>query len=112
MQLKGKSAVGGIAAGKVFVINKDDVIPRESYVNAEEAKSHLDHYLTVKKLALDELEKIKISMQKFDPAKAAIITGSENVMCSSLFPLYHKRRSKERTSLKSAARSEINGSPV
>jgi len=80
MVLNGKSAARGIAVGKVYVYKKTGLLPKENYVPKGEEQSHLDRYLAVKKEAFNELEKIKISMQKHDPQKAEIFSAHQEII--------------------------------
>jgi len=80
MVLNGKSAAAGIAVGKVYVYRNTGFLPEESYVPEGEEQSHLDRYLTIKKEAFDELEKLKISMQKHDPKKAEIFIAHQEII--------------------------------
>jgi len=80
MVLIGKSAAPGIAVGKVFVYRNTGFLPEESYVQEGEEQSHLDRYLAIKKEAFNELEKLKISMQKHDPKKAEIFIAHQEII--------------------------------
>jgi len=80
MLLKGKGAAPGIAVGGIYVYNKKFNIPTESFVPEGQQQAQLDHYLSVKKQALDELEGIKLSLQKIDPAKADIFIAHQEIV--------------------------------
>jgi phosphotransferase system enzyme I (PtsI) len=78
--LTGKGAAPGIAVGSVYVYNKKFNIPAESLVSDGERQAQLDRYLEVKKQALDELEGIKLSLQKIDPRKADIFIAHQEIV--------------------------------
>jgi len=80
MVLNGKRAAPGIAVGRIYVYRNTGFLPEESFVPKGEEQSHLDHYLTVKKEALDELEKLKLSMEKHDPKKAEIFIAHQEII--------------------------------
>jgi len=80
MVLTGKRAAPGMAVGAVFVYKNTGLLPKESYISKGEEQSHLDRYFAVKKEAFEELEKIKISMQKHDPQKANIFTAHQEII--------------------------------
>ena len=80
MLISGKGSAPGVAVGRVFVYKKNNYIPSESFVPAGEEQSQLDHYQTVKKQALDELEKIRLSMQEHDPSKAEIFRAHQDIV--------------------------------
>jgi phosphotransferase system enzyme I (PtsI) len=80
MVLIGKRAAPGIAVGRVYVYKNTGFLPEESFVPEGEEKAHLDRYLAVKKEAFDELEELKISMQKHDPQKADIFTAHQEII--------------------------------
>ena len=80
MLLSGKKAAPGIAVGRVFVYKKNNSVPAEDFVPAGEEQSHLDRYLAVKKQAMDELEEIRLSMQKHDPEKAEIFKAHQDIV--------------------------------
>ena len=80
MVLNGKRAAPGIALGRIYVYRNTGFLPEENFVPKGEEQSHLDRYLTVKKEAFDELEKLKISMQKHDPKKAEIFIAHQEII--------------------------------
>jgi phosphotransferase system enzyme I (PtsI) len=80
MILNGKCAAPGIAVGRIFVYKKNLFLPKENFIPDGEQQSHLDHYLSVKKEALDELEGIKAAMQKHDPQKAEIFMAHQEII--------------------------------
>jgi len=79
MILNGKSAAPGIAAGKIFIYNEKFIIPAETLVPSGQEQTHLDRYQFIKKQVLDELEVIRLSMEKTDPAKAAIFDAQKEI---------------------------------
>jgi phosphoenolpyruvate-protein phosphotransferase (PTS system enzyme I) len=80
MVLSGKRAAPGIAVGAVFVYKNTGLLPKENYIPKGEEQSHLDRYQAVKKEAFEELEKLKISMQKHDPRKADIFNAHQEII--------------------------------
>ncbi|MCL2800754.1 MAG: phosphoenolpyruvate--protein phosphotransferase [Treponema sp.] len=80
MELQGKGAAPGVAVGRVYVYNKKISIPAERFISAGEEQSHLNRYLSVKEQALEELEKIKVSMSKVDPSKAEIFGAQKEII--------------------------------
>ena len=79
MVLQGKSAAPGAAFGRIFIYNEKPNTPVESFIASGEEQSHLEKYLTVKKQAIEELNKIKISMEKTDPVKASIFDAQKEI---------------------------------
>jgi len=79
MVLKGKSAAPGAAAGRIFIFSEERYIPAEGLIASGEEKQHLDRYLKIKKQAMDELEKIRLSMEKTDPVKAPIFNAQKEI---------------------------------
>jgi len=79
MVLKGKSAASGIAAGSVYIYNDDIVTPVESFISSGEEQAHLDRYLSVKNQVIAELESIRLTMEKIDPAKALIFEAQKEI---------------------------------
>jgi len=80
MILKGKRAVPGIAVGSIYIYNKEFNIPAESFILTGQEKSHLEQYNLVKKQALDELEEIRLSVEKIDIRKAEIFTAQKEIV--------------------------------
>ncbi|WP_461247325.1 phosphoenolpyruvate--protein phosphotransferase [Treponema sp. R6D11] len=80
MVLNGKSAAHGIAVGKIYIYKNTGFLPKESYVQEGEEKSHLDRYKKIKKEAFAEIEKLKIAMQKHDPKKAEIFIAHQEII--------------------------------
>ena len=80
MVLNGKSAAPGAAVGRIYVYKRNLFTPVESSIPAGEEQSHLYQYLSVKKQALQELEKLKTSMQKRDPEKAEIFIAHQEII--------------------------------
>jgi len=80
MVLHGKGAVPGAAVGSIYIYNEKFNIPAESFTSAGQQQSHLDRYDSVKKQALEELEEIRLSLYKVDPAKAAIFDAQKEIV--------------------------------
>ena len=66
--------------GKIYIHSKKVNIPVESFISAGVEKSHLEHYLAVKEKAHEELEKLKLFMQKHDPEKAKIFKAHMDIV--------------------------------
>jgi len=80
MILKGKGVAPGIAVGHIYVYDEKFVIPSESLVPQGEEQAHLDRYYSIKKEALDEIDKIKYSVESVDPIKAEIFTAHKEIV--------------------------------
>jgi phosphoenolpyruvate-protein phosphotransferase (PTS system enzyme I) len=80
MILKGKGVAPGIAVGHIYVYDEKFVIPSESLVPQGEEQAHLDRYYSVKKEALNEIDKIKSSVESVDPIKAEIFTAHKEIV--------------------------------
>jgi len=79
MVLKGISAAPGIVTGSIHIYNDDVITPSESFVSSGEEQAHLDRYLSVKKNVIEELETIRLSMEKVDAAKALIFEAQKEI---------------------------------
>ncbi|MCL2443157.1 MAG: phosphoenolpyruvate--protein phosphotransferase [Treponema sp.] len=64
----------------IFIYNEKFHIPAESFIKAGQELSQLSRYQSVKKEALDELEKIRQGMLKTDPARAAIFDAQKEIV--------------------------------
>jgi len=80
MILQGKSAAPGIAVGGIFIYNKKYNIPPETVIKPGQEQSHLDKYVSIKRKALDELERIRLSMLVVDPKKADIFDAQKEIV--------------------------------
>jgi len=80
MLLQGKGAAPGAAVGSIYIYNEKFSIPAERLVDAGQEQSQLDRYLAVKKHALNELEGIRLSMEKVDPVKALIFDAQKEIV--------------------------------
>jgi phosphotransferase system enzyme I (PtsI) len=80
MKLNGKVAAPGAAVGRIYIYKKNLNLPVESFVSEGEEQSQLDRYFIVKKQALDELEKIRLSIQKHDKIKAEIFKAHQEIV--------------------------------
>jgi phosphoenolpyruvate-protein kinase (PTS system EI component) len=65
--LKGNGVSGGIALGNIYIYKISPIESKETFCTPEEVQAQLDRYENVKKQALEELEKIRIDMEKDDP---------------------------------------------
>ena len=79
MVLRGKSAAAGIVTGGIYIYNSEIFTPSESFIPSGEEQAHLDRYQFVKKLVIEELEAIRLSMEKLDPAKALIFEAQKEI---------------------------------
>ena len=66
--------------GKIYIHNQNFIIPAERYAGAGEEQSQLDHYLSIKKEAIDELELLYLSVQKEDHEKAMIFKAHQEIV--------------------------------
>jgi phosphotransferase system enzyme I (PtsI) len=80
MLLKGTGAASGFALGRVFVYKKNIFSPKEGFIPKGEEQSHLDRYLSIKKEAIRELEKLKSTIQKHDSKKAEIFIAHQEIL--------------------------------
>jgi phosphotransferase system enzyme I (PtsI) len=80
MILNGKGVAPGITVGRIYIHDNNFRIPAESFVPEGGEQSELDNYFSVKNKALDELEKIRLSMQKHDPKKAEIFKAHMEIV--------------------------------
>jgi len=80
VKLNGKVAAPGAAVGRIYVYKKNLNLPVESFVGEGEEQSQLDRYFLVKKQAHDELEKIRLSVQKHDKKKAEIFKAHQEIV--------------------------------
>jgi len=77
--LNGKTAAPGAAVGRIYIYNEIYKLPVETFIPAGEEQSQLDRYFKIKKQAIDELEKIRLSMEKTDPVKASIFDAQKEI---------------------------------
>jgi phosphotransferase system enzyme I (PtsI) len=80
MKLDGKAAAPGAAVGRIYIYKKNINLPVENFVSEGEERPQLDRYFRVKKQALDELEKIRLSVQKHDKKKAEIFKAHQEIV--------------------------------
>jgi phosphotransferase system enzyme I (PtsI) len=80
MKLQGKGAAPGFAIGQIFIYNEKFDIPAEKLVSPGEEQAHLDRYYSIKKEVLDELEKIRLSMESVDLLKAEIFNAHKEIV--------------------------------
>jgi len=79
MVLKGKSAAPGIVTGSIHIFNDETITPSQSFIPSGEERIHLDRYQSVKKQVIEELETIRLSMEKVDAAKALIFEAQKEI---------------------------------
>ncbi|MCL2808526.1 MAG: phosphoenolpyruvate--protein phosphotransferase [Treponema sp.] len=79
MVLNGKGAAPGAAVGGIFIYNEKFHIPSEAVVPSGEEQVHLDRYKLIKNQVLNELDEIKLSVQKIDPGKASIFEAHKEI---------------------------------
>ncbi|WP_461256159.1 phosphoenolpyruvate--protein phosphotransferase [Treponema sp. R80B11-R83G3] len=80
MILKGKGIAPGIAVGHIYIYDEKFDIPCESFVPSGQEQAHLARYYSIKKEALDEIEKIRLSVASVDPVKAEIFTAHKEIV--------------------------------
>ena len=80
MVLQGKGAAPGAAVGSIYVYNEKFSIPAEQFADVGQEQSQLDRYLIIKKHALNELEGIRLSVEKVDPGKAQIFDAQKEIV--------------------------------
>jgi len=66
--------------GHIYVYDDKFDIPCESIVPAGEEQAHLARYYSVKKEALNEIEKLRSSVESVDPVKAEIFTAHKEIV--------------------------------
>jgi len=80
MILQGKGTAQGFAVGRIYVYNEKFNIPAESTVAVGKEQAQLDRYYSIKKEALNELDKFKNSMMNVDPLKAGIFDAHKEIV--------------------------------
>jgi phosphotransferase system enzyme I (PtsI) len=80
MKLQGKGVAPGFAVGQIFIYNDKFDIPAEKTVIPGEEQAHLKRYYSIKKEVLDELERIRLSMESVDPVKAEIFNAHKEIV--------------------------------
>jgi len=80
MILQGKGTAQGFAVGRIYIYNEKFSIPAESTVSLGKEKAQLDRYYSIKKSALEELDKIKSSLEDVDPLKAEIFDAHKEIV--------------------------------
>ena len=78
--LQGTSVSPGIAIGKIYIYSAADFDIKESFCSPGEEQIHLERYETAKKQAFEELEEIKLTMEKDDPQKAGIFRAHQDIV--------------------------------
>ena len=79
MILIGNGVSPGIAVGKIHIHGKFHIKPEEGFCDRGEERTQILHYETVKKLAIDELEKIRLNLEKRDREKAGIFRAHQDI---------------------------------
>ncbi|GBU29163.1 phosphoenolpyruvate-protein phosphotransferase [Treponema sp. R8-4-B8] len=80
MILKGKGIAPGIAVGHIYIYDEKFDIPCESFVPQGEEQAHLARYYSIKKEAINEIEKLRLSVSSVDPVKAEIFTAHKEIV--------------------------------
>jgi phosphotransferase system enzyme I (PtsI) len=80
MILRGNGVSPGIAVGKIHIHGKLRIEPEKSLCAPGEEQAQLARYEAVKKQALDELEQIRLAMEKHDPEKAKIFGAHQDII--------------------------------
>ena len=80
MVLTGNGVSPGITVGKIHIHGKLHFEPVKSFCAAGEEQTQVDRYGIVKQQAIDELEKIVLSMEKTDPEKARIFKVHQDIV--------------------------------
>ncbi|MDR2596991.1 MAG: hypothetical protein LBC76_06695, partial [Treponema sp.] len=80
MILQGKGTAQGFAVGRIYIYNEKFNIPAESTVSLGKEQAQLDRYYSIKKSALEELDKIKRSLEDVDPLKAEIFDAHKEIV--------------------------------
>ena len=80
MLLQGNGVSSGIALGKIYVYSVSHFAPEKKILNPGEEAAELDRYQTVKIKALEELELIRLAMEKDDPDKAGIFGAQKDIV--------------------------------
>jgi len=80
MILSGKKSTGGVAAGRIYIHNNNYINPVQSFVDEGDEQAHLDHYLSVKQEAMQELDRIIANIQKEDADKALIFAAQKEIV--------------------------------
>jgi len=80
MILKGKGTAQGFAVGRIYIYNEKFNIPSEKIVPIGKEQAQLDRYYSIKKEALEELDKIKRSLEDVDPLKAEIFDAHKEIV--------------------------------
>ncbi|MCL2244807.1 MAG: phosphoenolpyruvate--protein phosphotransferase [Treponema sp.] len=79
MILIGNGVSPGIAVGKIHIHGKFHIEPEKGFCAGGEERSQILHYETVKQLAIDELEKIRLNIEKLDSEKAGIFKAHQDI---------------------------------
>ncbi|WP_461246848.1 phosphoenolpyruvate--protein phosphotransferase [Treponema sp. R6D11] len=80
MILQGKGSAQGFAVGRVYIYNEKFNTPAEKVVPLGKEQAQLDRYYSIKKEALEELDKIKRSLEDVDPLKAEIFDAHKEIV--------------------------------
>ncbi|MCL1958230.1 MAG: phosphoenolpyruvate--protein phosphotransferase [Spirochaetes bacterium] len=80
MVLRGKGTAQGFAVGRIYIYNEKFNTPAEKVVPVGKEQAQLDYYYSIKKEALNELDKIKRSLEGVDPLKAEIFDAHKEIV--------------------------------
>jgi phosphotransferase system enzyme I (PtsI) len=80
MILTGNGVSPGIATGEIYVYTKNPIEPAESFVLPGEEQKQLNHYLAVKKQAIEYLENLRLAVERHDPEKAKIFSAHKDIV--------------------------------
>ncbi|MDR1144359.1 MAG: phosphoenolpyruvate--protein phosphotransferase [Spirochaetaceae bacterium] len=78
--MTGRGVSSGIAVGKIYVYSPFKPEPKESLCEPGEEGEQRSRYEQVTKNALDELETLKLSLEKDDPEKAKIFAAHQDIV--------------------------------
>ncbi|MDR2952173.1 MAG: phosphoenolpyruvate--protein phosphotransferase [Treponema sp.] len=80
MTLTGYGVSPGIATGKIHVYIKKAINPVESFISPGEEQNQLNQYLSVKKQAIEYLEKLRLAVERHDFEKAKIFAAHKDIV--------------------------------
>jgi len=85
MVLNGKCAACGIAMGRIYIYKDDLKIPEECFIPEYEEQPSVERYLAVKRDAISEMEKIRLSLHNIDPEIAKIFSAHCDIIEDIIF---------------------------
>ena len=80
MVIKGNGVSPGTAVGEIYIHETSSIEVKESFCTPGEEPAQLSRYEAVKKQALEELEIIRLAMEKTDPEKAGIFKAQQDII--------------------------------